>query len=425
MSDANQDTPIGQLLLDEGLIDQAQLNEALALQEAEGGKTFEILVRLGHLDKDHLHDFLSRQPGVATIDLANYSIERDLVELVPKELALRESVLPIDKLGKLLTIAMACPLDKATIAEVEQLTGLRVKGVLCRLDHIAAAVSREYRDQGGNGPVEADFSHLAGALTGGSATAARDLGADVATLDALPVRAAARERLDTLGAESEPRAILDTVARDPGLTAGVLLRARAQVFGLPSESTALAVAVAAMGLTPIQALAREWGEGVVLPEAAQTVAAALGDQAYMVARAAARLARKVSGVEPAFIFTAAIWQATGALALCTLEPRRYVEACGERAGMARVVAECEAFGIGGPAAAAGLVRAWALPERLAVVCEGLTPEAPENLSLDAALLRVCVRHVAGEHLAEEQAALATLKLDAASAQQAMTGGAKV
>lgn len=135
---------IGQMLIKAGLITGEQLEQALELQRAEGGKTFENLIRLGHLDKDALHEFLSKQPGVATIKLANYKIERDLVDLIPKELALREKILPIDRLGKLLTIAMACPTDIETVEEIQRVTGLKVKAMLCRLDDIEQAVERLY-----------------------------------------------------------------------------------------------------------------------------------------------------------------------------------------------------------------------------------------------------------------------------------------
>jgi len=69
----NDDTShqrIGELLINEGLINQEQLAEALEKQKHSGGKTFEILLRLGHLDKDKLHTMLSKQPGVASIDLS-------------------------------------------------------------------------------------------------------------------------------------------------------------------------------------------------------------------------------------------------------------------------------------------------------------------------------------------------------------------
>ena len=135
---------MGELLVEQGLITIEQLDEALKHQETHGGKILQILLDLGHLDKDSLHACLSKQPGVASIDLGRFRIDRALLEMIPRELALEHYVLPIDKLGKLLTVAMACPLDTATIAEMERLSGLRVKAVLCKLDDIQKAVDKNY-----------------------------------------------------------------------------------------------------------------------------------------------------------------------------------------------------------------------------------------------------------------------------------------
>ncbi|HNR29485.1 MAG TPA: HDOD domain-containing protein [Candidatus Hydrogenedentes bacterium] len=138
---------VGQLLIKEGLITPQQLSEALDVQQRSGGKIIEILIRLEHLDKQALHGFLSKQPGVAAINLSRYTLEGDLVNLIPKELALREMVLPIDRLGKLLTVAMACPLDADTIAELQRITGLKVKAMLCKFDDIQEAVAKLYRER--------------------------------------------------------------------------------------------------------------------------------------------------------------------------------------------------------------------------------------------------------------------------------------
>ena len=71
-------------------------------------------------------------------------IPEELVELVPKEFAERHKVFPIDKLGKMLTIAMACPLDEKTIHELEEITGLRVKAFVCGWEDIDERIRKYY-----------------------------------------------------------------------------------------------------------------------------------------------------------------------------------------------------------------------------------------------------------------------------------------
>lgn len=137
---------IGEILINEGLITEAQLAQALKKQQEEGGKTFEILLRLGYLDKDRLHTVLAKHSGIATIDLSRLSLRHDLVNLIPHEMALEQLVLPVDRVGKILTVAMACPLDTMTIYEIESITGMRVKAMLSKLDDIVVAVENLYRD---------------------------------------------------------------------------------------------------------------------------------------------------------------------------------------------------------------------------------------------------------------------------------------
>ena len=130
---------IGDMLIEAGLITAKQRNEALAVQSKQGGKTVEILLSLGHLTTHDFVEFLAKQPGVASIDLANYEISADLIELVPKDFAIKHEVFPIDRMGKLLTLGMVCPLDTKTIEKLEELTGLRVKPLLCSADDLRAS----------------------------------------------------------------------------------------------------------------------------------------------------------------------------------------------------------------------------------------------------------------------------------------------
>ena len=55
---------IGEMLVSEGLVRRAQVQEALAIQQDEGGRVVEILLRLGHLRSEDLKNFLSSRPGL-------------------------------------------------------------------------------------------------------------------------------------------------------------------------------------------------------------------------------------------------------------------------------------------------------------------------------------------------------------------------
>ncbi|HEO71965.1 MAG TPA: hypothetical protein ENN80_11935, partial [Candidatus Hydrogenedentes bacterium] len=133
---------MGELLVEAGLVTQEQLEEALMLQKEQGGKVAEKLIGLEYLDMRDFVDFLSRQPGVASIDLFNYQIPEDLPGLIPREFALKHEVIPLDRMGKHLTVAMACPLDTMAIRELEALTGMKVKALLCSVNDIRVGLRR-------------------------------------------------------------------------------------------------------------------------------------------------------------------------------------------------------------------------------------------------------------------------------------------
>ena len=135
---------IGELLVERKLITPEQLDEALQLQKTHGLKVVEALISLAYFDVSAFIVFLSQQPGTASIELESYEVPRDVLALIPREFAERHEVFPIDKLGRLLTVGMACPLDKVTIKQLENMTKLKVRPLLCSAKSIHSAIVRYY-----------------------------------------------------------------------------------------------------------------------------------------------------------------------------------------------------------------------------------------------------------------------------------------
>lgn len=138
---------IGQLLIEEGHISPDDLTRALEQQKESGGKLVEVLIDIGSIDRESFQQIMARQPGIASIDLENYTIPPELASIVPREMAIRHEIYPIDKLGKLLTLGMACPLDTKTIEELTERTGLRVKPILCSHKDIQDCIAQFYGDE--------------------------------------------------------------------------------------------------------------------------------------------------------------------------------------------------------------------------------------------------------------------------------------
>ena len=135
---------IGELLLEQELIDARQLRAALTLHEATGRKLAACVMDLGFIDGETFERFLSKQPGLASIDLEYYTIPRELLDLIPREFAVQYQLVPLDKMGRMLTVGMVCPLDAVTIKMLEEMTGLRVSPMLCSIAEVDACIREHY-----------------------------------------------------------------------------------------------------------------------------------------------------------------------------------------------------------------------------------------------------------------------------------------
>ncbi len=134
---------LGEMLCDEGYVTPAQVREALARRDKD--KTFigKAMVDLGFIDQKTLQSFLVKQCKIPHISLLDYDIKGDLLEMVPEELCLRRHLLPIDKLGRILTVAMVDPLDSEALEEVRAVCPeLRIKPILCDWDHFVTVSGR-------------------------------------------------------------------------------------------------------------------------------------------------------------------------------------------------------------------------------------------------------------------------------------------
>src|SRR5947208_1292358 len=100
---------LGDLLVAEGLITEAQLRQALAEQKGKTEKLGSILARLGFITEEQLIGFLSRQYGIPSITLTNIDVDTETLRLVPAPIARKYEILPVKRIGGTLTLAMADP----------------------------------------------------------------------------------------------------------------------------------------------------------------------------------------------------------------------------------------------------------------------------------------------------------------------------
>ena len=133
------------MLVKAQLITDPQLEEAINLQRREGGKLGSIVVRLGFCADQDIVSFLGMQYGVPAADLDQWPpIDATVIALVPAELANKHKVLPLQRSGNVLTMAMSDPTDIFAMDDVRFHTGYNIDPVVSSEMGLIRAIERYY-----------------------------------------------------------------------------------------------------------------------------------------------------------------------------------------------------------------------------------------------------------------------------------------
>ena len=139
---------IGEVLLERGTISRRQLETALAHQQAHGGLLGQILLQLGLVTEEQIALALTAQYGFPYLPLDNYEIDDGITKLVPEQVARQYCLIPIDRIGSALTVAMADPSNTEAIEDLELLTGSTVQAFVSTPSTILRAIERYYTSAG-------------------------------------------------------------------------------------------------------------------------------------------------------------------------------------------------------------------------------------------------------------------------------------
>ena len=179
---------LGEILLKESLITQDQLDKALEFQRSNGGKLGSCLTKMGYITDDDITGVLSRQYGVPSINLKYYEIDPNVIKLIPQDTALRYQVIPLSRVGSVLTIAMTDPTNVFAMDDIKFMTGFNVEPVVASESAIAEAIARFY---GGAASSHEELSNLMKDLVEDDQEL--ELAADEQELDAATLEKAAEE----------------------------------------------------------------------------------------------------------------------------------------------------------------------------------------------------------------------------------------
>ena len=135
---------LGDTLLNAGLVNKQQLDEALAVQATTGQKLGQALVSLGHLSETALLQTLCADAGIPFVAEADLQPDPEAVALVPLELARLHNVVPLRVESRHLVLAMADPFDLLTIRSLTRAAGRSIRVVGAQRDVVLRSVERAY-----------------------------------------------------------------------------------------------------------------------------------------------------------------------------------------------------------------------------------------------------------------------------------------
>lgn len=135
---------IGEFLLDDTKITQEQLQNALEVQKQEPGKLGSILIRLGYVTEEDIAQALSKQFGYPSINLSKFDIDERVLELIKPEMARKHIVMPVHRIGSILTLAMADPSNLFVQEEIRFSTNLRIQAVIAPESSIIQSIDKYY-----------------------------------------------------------------------------------------------------------------------------------------------------------------------------------------------------------------------------------------------------------------------------------------
>lgn len=135
---------LGELLIERKIIVPENLQKALDYQKVNGGLIGEILVQLGFAKEEDIAQVLTAQYGFPYLPLGSYDIDIEVIKIIPVQVARQYCLIPIDKIGNNLTVAMSNPLNGQAIEDIETISKCVVQSFVSTTSDIRKAIERCY-----------------------------------------------------------------------------------------------------------------------------------------------------------------------------------------------------------------------------------------------------------------------------------------
>ena len=153
-----EDRQLAQTLVTRERVSTADMNRALEMQRNIGGQLAPILVKMGFIQDNELTSFMAEQEGMEWEDISQVVIPQALVNMIPREVIEKYQLIPVQRVGDTITVAVTDPLDLAAINDIQFLTGNKIETTLASKEQIRRAITRFYHEGGAREVLLGDLS---------------------------------------------------------------------------------------------------------------------------------------------------------------------------------------------------------------------------------------------------------------------------
>jgi type IV pilus assembly protein PilB len=135
-------------LIERELVSLTQLDQVLKIHKQTGETISRILISQNMVEETLLLEVLSEESKIPPIHIEHFSIPPDLIHLIPKQIAEQYGVIPVSKIGNVLTVAMSDPLNILMMDDLKKITGLDIHPVLGSEQDLKNAYQSYYEKAG-------------------------------------------------------------------------------------------------------------------------------------------------------------------------------------------------------------------------------------------------------------------------------------
>jgi len=133
---------LGEILTHSGLITPEQLEEALGDQKKNNRHLGELLVERGYVSDRDIAEVMTTQFGLPYLSPKQYYTNQAVTKLVPTEVMLKHMIVPLDKMGDVLTVCISGPVEPEVLEEIERKTGCSIQVFVGTAQDVKTAIAK-------------------------------------------------------------------------------------------------------------------------------------------------------------------------------------------------------------------------------------------------------------------------------------------